>query len=141
MDTATRLTHEVPTSEGADRAIADGEELQLRLWRLAGEALDAAPISSAPRLYVESLNSMIDSQGVRIAANNNRVPGAVLLLGLVGAAIARGGSSGAVGAPRVGAGVDGAPPRPRRGHRSDSRPARRLRSASGGVWRGRRGRE
>jgi hypothetical protein len=89
-DTAIRLTREVPTSDAADQAIADDEELQRRLWRFAGEALDAAPIASAPRLYVESLNSMIDSQGVRIAANNNRVPGPVLLLELVGAAIALG---------------------------------------------------
>jgi hypothetical protein len=87
-DTAIRLTEEVPGSDGADAAIADGEALQRRLWRLAGEALDTAPVASAPRLYVESLNAMIDSQGVRVAADNNRVPGPVLILELVGAAVA-----------------------------------------------------
>jgi hypothetical protein len=37
-------------------------------------------------LYIESLNAMIDSDGVRVAGLNNRVPNAVLLLEVVGAA-------------------------------------------------------
>jgi hypothetical protein len=39
---------------------------------------------------VDSLNTMIDQQTVRIAALNNRVPGAVLALEVIGAAIALG---------------------------------------------------
>ena len=35
----------------------------------------ARPTDSAPRLYVDSLNEMIDMQTVRVAALNNRVPG------------------------------------------------------------------
>ena len=66
--------------EPTDRAIADGEELQRSLWRSAGEALAGAPTDSAPRLYVETLNEMIDMQTVRVAALNNRVPGSVLSL-------------------------------------------------------------
>ncbi|HLN77132.1 MAG TPA: hypothetical protein VK204_08795 [Nocardioidaceae bacterium] len=42
-----------------------------------------APSANAPRLYVESLNSMIDSQRSRVAALNNRVPTPVLLVELV----------------------------------------------------------
>ena len=59
-------------------AIADGDVLQRELWGLAGQALADAPTASAPRLYVESLNEMIDMQTVRVAALNNRVPSAVL---------------------------------------------------------------
>ena len=50
----------------------------------------AQPCASAPRLYVETLNEMIDQQTVRVAALNNRVPGAVLAVELGGAAIALG---------------------------------------------------
>ena len=58
------------------------------LWRLAGEALDRKPVDSAPRLYADSLNDMIDQQTGRLAGLNNRVPDAVLWLELLGAAFA-----------------------------------------------------
>jgi hypothetical protein len=64
--------------------------LQRRLWRVAGQAMAAAPVASAPRLYVDSLNSTIDQQSARLSALNNRVPGAVLGLEVIGAAIALG---------------------------------------------------
>jgi len=63
-------------------------ELQRRLWDLAGKALDAQPTHSAPRLYVESLNEMIDMQTTRLSALNNRVPAAILLFEVVGSAVA-----------------------------------------------------
>ena len=63
---------------------------QRRLWALAGHALDAAPTASAPRLYVETLNEMFDSETARVAALGNRVPTAVLVLEILGAAIALG---------------------------------------------------
>ena len=43
-----------------------------------GESLDRRPTDSAPRLYVESLNEMIDMQTTRLSALNNRVPSAFL---------------------------------------------------------------
>jgi hypothetical protein len=89
-DTSIRLSESVPSSDEARRAQADGEVLQRELWRLAGQALDEAPTASAPRLYVETLNEMIDQQTVRVAALNNRVPGAVLALEVIGAAVALG---------------------------------------------------
>ena len=64
--------------------------MQRELWGLAGQALAEKPVDSAPRLYVETLNNMIDMQTVRVAALNNRVPGAVLALEVVGAAVALG---------------------------------------------------
>ena len=44
--------------------------------------------ASAPRLDVDSLNATIDDQTVRLSALNNRVPGAVLALEVIGAAVA-----------------------------------------------------
>ena len=89
-DTSIRLSHSVPTSAKARRAVADGQKLQRQLWGLAGQALAEAPLASAPRLYVETLNQMIDMQTVRVAALNNRVPGPVLAVEVTFAAVALG---------------------------------------------------
>jgi hypothetical protein len=87
---AVRLSDEVPGSDGAEAARAQEERIQRRLWSLAGEALGTAPIASAPRLYVETLNEMIDAETVRVAALSNRVPTAVLVLEVLGSALALG---------------------------------------------------
>jgi len=87
-DTSIRLSASVPGSASSLDAIADGESLHRSLWQLTGEALAGSPEDSAPRLYVESLNEMIDMQTVRVSALNNRVPGAVLVIEVAGAAIA-----------------------------------------------------
>jgi hypothetical protein len=89
-DSTIALSDSVPGSADAREAIADGQLLQRSLWRLAGEALSGSPTDSAPRLYVETLNEMIDMQTVRVSALNNRVPGAVLVIEVVGAAVALG---------------------------------------------------
>ena len=89
-DLAIRLSHDVPQSSDMRRTAAAEQVVQRRLWRIAGEALAAAPVASGPRLYVDSLNTTIDMQTVRIAGLNNRVPGAVLALEVIGAAIALG---------------------------------------------------
>jgi hypothetical protein len=88
--TAIRLSDHVPGSADARASAAAEEQLQRALWGLAGEALDVAPTASAPRLYVESLNEMIDAENTRVAALANRVPTAVLVLELVGSAVALG---------------------------------------------------
>ena len=80
----------MPGSAEARKAIAEGDRLHRELWRLAGQALADAPRDSAPRLYVQTLNEMIDMQTVRVAGLNNRVPGAVLAVEVVGAAVALG---------------------------------------------------
>jgi len=89
-DASLKLSLAVPTTQRFRQAIAEEDGLQRQLWRLAGNALAEAPQDSAPRLYVESLNEMIDQQTVRVAALNNRIPTAVLALEVVGAAIAFG---------------------------------------------------
>ena len=88
--TAIRVSDEVPGSDEARDARAQEERIERRLWSLAGEALDKAPTASAPRLYVETLNEMIDGENARVAALGNRVPTAVLVLEVVGAALAIG---------------------------------------------------
>lgn len=89
-DASISLSRTIPGSPAQKRAIAEGSVLQRRLWHLAGEALDARPAQSAPRLYVESLNQMIDMQTTRVSALNNRVPSAILLVEVIGAATALG---------------------------------------------------
>jgi hypothetical protein len=90
VDASLRLSKAVPTTSGFQRAVASQDVLQRRRWGLAGDALRGAPRDSAPRLYVETLNEMIDQQTVRIAALNNRIPNAVLALEVLGAAFAFG---------------------------------------------------
>jgi hypothetical protein len=89
-DLSIRLSSAVPDSGKATSIIAAENVLQRRLWALAGQAVAASPVDTAPRLYVETLNDMIDAQGVRLAGINNRVPTEVLLLEIVGAAVAMG---------------------------------------------------
>jgi hypothetical protein len=89
-DLAIRITYEIPGSAAIRATSAQQGRLHRALWRLAGETLDANPIASAPRLYVDSLNAMIDQQTVRVSGLNNRVPAAVLWLEVLGGAIALG---------------------------------------------------
>ena len=89
-DASIALSKEVPGSSAADARIAEGDRLQRALWRLGGEALAGSPTDSAPRLYIETLNEMIDMQTVRVSALNNRVPTAVLVIEIIGAAVALG---------------------------------------------------
>src|SRR4051794_24028032 len=71
---AVRLSDKVPGSDEAAAARAEEERIERRLWSLAADALDTAPIASAPRLYVETLNEMIDAESARVAALSNRDP-------------------------------------------------------------------
>ena len=87
---ALKVSNEVPNSPEIGRTTAAEGLIQRRLWRLAGQAMARAPVASAPRLYVDSLNSTIDQQSVRLASLDNRVPSAVLILELIGAAAALG---------------------------------------------------
>jgi hypothetical protein len=82
------ISDTVPGSPDHERAIAESQSHQDRLWALAGQALDEAPVDSAPRLYVESLNEMFDAQSDRVYGLSNRVPTAVLVLEVAGAAVA-----------------------------------------------------
>jgi hypothetical protein len=86
--TSIALADEVPGSSSEQRTLAASARDQRRLWALAGQALDLKPTDSAPRLYVESLNEMFDAQSTRVYALANRVPTAVLVVEVAGAAVA-----------------------------------------------------
>jgi hypothetical protein len=89
-ESAVLISEAVPGSDESDDAREHEEEFERGLWRLAGVALDRAPIASAPRLYVESLNEMFDEETARLASLSNRVPTPVLMLELFGSAVALG---------------------------------------------------
>jgi hypothetical protein len=89
-DVELQLSHVVPGSAAANRTIAAGSALQRPLWSLAAQAVQKQPVATAPRLYEDSLNAMIDEQTVRVAGLSNRVPTEVLLLEIIGAAVALG---------------------------------------------------
>jgi hypothetical protein len=89
-DASIALSAAIPGSPASEVAIAEGERLQRSLWRLSGEVLADSPTDSAPRLYIETLNEMIDMQTVRVSALNNRVPSAVLQIEIIGAAVGLG---------------------------------------------------
>jgi hypothetical protein len=86
--TGVGLSERIPGSAEAQASVAAEARIERELWRLAGVALEASPRASAPRLYVETLNEMFDSETARIATLSNRVPTAVLLLDVVGSAFA-----------------------------------------------------
>ena len=83
-----RLDHEVPGSKQFDETSDESQRIQNQLWGLAGNALNASPVDSAPRLYVETLNDMIDAHTTRVSALDNRIPTSVWLLQIVATAVA-----------------------------------------------------
>src|SRR3954467_15974827 len=87
-DVSIALSSTVPGSAEHRRVIADSEGYQRRLWALAGQALDDAPVASAPALFVDRLDGLFHAQaGPGVGLAN---PGAAprLLLEVAGAAIA-----------------------------------------------------
>lgn len=89
-DAELRLSRVRPGSLESDRTIAEASALQRPLWRLAARAVREQPTATAPRLYEQSLNEMFDAQTARVSGLSNRVPDEVLLLEIVGAAVALG---------------------------------------------------
>jgi len=89
-DAAVAMADQVPDSAPFDAASARMDALQRELWRLAGDAVSADSDGTAPRLYVETLNEMIDAHSDRVASLRNRVPSTVFSLQLFGSAVALG---------------------------------------------------
>src|SRR6185369_6654366 len=61
-DAELQLSHVRPGTGEAAKAIATASALQRPLWRLAAQAVREQPVATAPRLYEDSLNNMIDQQ-------------------------------------------------------------------------------
>ena len=89
-DARIALSESVPDSAPFRAAAQQSVEIQNSLWALAGDALNQAPMASAPRLYVETLNEMIDAHTTRVAALDNRIPSPVLWLQILASALALG---------------------------------------------------
>ena len=87
---AVDLADQVPDSGPFDVASGRMDDLQRQLWGLAGDAVNTDPVGTAPRLYIETLNEMIDAHSDRVASLRNRVPSTVLVLQLFGSAVALG---------------------------------------------------
>jgi len=89
-DAAVALASVVPDTDVYDADVSAIRLLQDELWAVAGDAVGAAPQDTAPRLYIETLNEMIDAHGNRVASLSNRVPSTVVLVQVLGSAIALG---------------------------------------------------
>ncbi len=89
-DLAVDLAGQIPGSDAFDATAAQMESMQNELWRAAGDAISALPEASAPRLYVETLNDTIDRHTDRVTSLRNRVPSTVMLIEVVGSAVALG---------------------------------------------------
>ena len=89
-DAAVDLADQVPDTAQFDDDVTRIADLQRDLWATAGDAVRADPAGTAPRLYIETLNSMIDTHTSRVASLRNRVPGPVVVLQVLGSAVAIG---------------------------------------------------
>lgn len=89
-DLAVELSEGVPDTAEFDAVVGDIGSLQRELWSRAGSALATAPQDNAPRLYIETLNDMIDRHTDRVASLRNRVPNSVWILQILGSGIALG---------------------------------------------------
>jgi hypothetical protein len=89
-DTSVAISQTVPGSPEQQAALDISSQTERALWDQAGQAVTALPNASAPRLYLDSLNDAFDAQTSRVSALGNRVPTPVLLLEMIGAALALG---------------------------------------------------
>ena len=76
-DAAIALADRVPATNRFDEIAERMDGLQREPWGDAGDAVRGAPQATSPRLYLESLNDMIDTHTARTGSLNNRVPSTV----------------------------------------------------------------
>ncbi|MEP6651455.1 MAG: hypothetical protein ABJA74_16310 [Lapillicoccus sp.] len=87
-DTSIAIAQTVPGSPEQNEAIARSGQTQRALWAQAGQAVISEPTATASRLYLESLNDAFDSHSSRVFGLGDRVPWEILVLEIVGSAIA-----------------------------------------------------
>jgi hypothetical protein len=87
-DISIELISAVPGSSAEQVAHAASGQVKRRLWALAEQALADAPVASAPQLYVESLTEAFEAKSTSEYNLLNRLPTALQLLEVFGAAIA-----------------------------------------------------
>lgn len=89
-DQAIVVAESVPGGERAKAAIAAESALQRSLWAKGLAVLEARPVDSAARLYIESLDEMSGLQATHVSELDNRVPSEIVFVQLAGAALALG---------------------------------------------------
>jgi hypothetical protein len=89
-DAAVDLADQVPDTDAFDVDVVRIAGLQRALWAEAGTAVRADASGTAPRLYIETLNAMIDTHTTRVTSLRNRVPAPVVVLQVLGSAVALG---------------------------------------------------
>lgn len=89
-DTAVAFADMVPKSSEFEATSERIGALHGDLWKLAGKAIEADPTANAPRLYVETLNDMIDAHASRVASLDYHVPETAVVVELFGSSIALG---------------------------------------------------
>jgi hypothetical protein len=86
-----RIVSQGTTVEAAQPLIARSNQIQNELWAIAADLARANPDSPVIGLYIDSLNDTIDVSLERVTAGiYARVPGAVLMLLIVGSALTLG---------------------------------------------------
>lgn len=73
------LTGRVISRDALDKTIARSNELQEALWQQATMVVAADKGMVPTGLFIQALNDMIDSQGERLAAVRNHIPGVVVM--------------------------------------------------------------
>ena len=82
----TRLVKENLYGEAQREAVDSSLEAQSRLWPAAERALTGEVPGPIQAAIMQSVNEVLDSHAIRLAAINDRIPGAVLALLLLVAA-------------------------------------------------------
>jgi hypothetical protein len=89
-DARIRVSNTDVDTEAFNEAVSKGREIQRSLWAEAGSAVKGLPTDTAPRLYLDSLNQMIDADTARVSALGNRIPVSVLTLHILAGGLAMG---------------------------------------------------
>jgi hypothetical protein len=89
-DAVIAVADAVPDSEAYRDANATVAAPQGERGPGAGGAVGSDPVGTAPRLYIETLNDTFDSHTSRVASLGNRVPTPVMVLLVLGSAVAVG---------------------------------------------------
>jgi len=84
---AVALAGVPPRSATFEANAAELAALQQDLWAAAGPAVRDRPVDTAPRLYVDALNGLIDAHTDRVASLRNGVPGSVVAVEILAAAL------------------------------------------------------
>jgi hypothetical protein len=84
VEVRVAINDRIPGERKYEVARLSAQRINDELWALAIRALEIDPVGSGTRLYVEALNHQIDMEAARAGALNNRIPGPVLTVQIIG---------------------------------------------------------